>query len=337
MAVSLRIPRGGRALRSPERNLGHQCVFQMSSLPTVRGPNVFTPRCGKLAATGPQDSSLQQQAHKFKGCSSSFEQLASVAQAASFHQVVVAVMAGSKALSSKVSQGMVAKSYFESRSVMICKQRLQLPMASRLSLEPSPGLKTPNFKKAEVITSSHVMEVGSIVKSLATGPNCDSALVMAAAACSGRWRRPLCNNNSNDCNVHFQSSRIAVAVAGPQHIQLSGVCFSGAALGRLTQMQVSNEKHLQVSSTKVISSFSPSSVLPVASSFLITRHLPACSCFAALLHLLDNLVVPARLLPCCQTPDCSCFQSSIHLCFSLQPSTCSSSLEGYNCNVHCRV
>ncbi|CAE8608705.1 unnamed protein product, partial [Polarella glacialis] len=103
MAVSLRIPRGGRALRSPLRNLGHQCMFQTSSLPTVRGPNVFTPRCGKLAATGPQDSSLQQQAHKFKGCSSSFEQLASVAQAASFHQVVFAVMAGRKALSSKVS------------------------------------------------------------------------------------------------------------------------------------------------------------------------------------------------------------------------------------------
>ncbi|CAE8715344.1 unnamed protein product, partial [Polarella glacialis] len=263
MAVSLRIPRGGRALKSPVRNLGPQCLFQMSSLPTVRGPNVFTPRCGKLAATGPQDSSVQQQARKFKGCSSSFEQRASVAQSASFHQVVVAVMARRKALSSQVFQGMVTTSYFESRSVMTCQQRLQLPMASRFSLEPSPNLKTPNFKKAEVITSS--------VKSLATGPNCDSALIMAAATCSGRWHRPLCINTSNDCNVHFQTSRVAVAVAGPQHIQLSGVCLSGAALGRLTQMQVSNDQHLQVSSTKVISSFSPSSVLPVASSFLITR------------------------------------------------------------------
>ncbi|CAE8610638.1 unnamed protein product [Polarella glacialis] len=270
MAVSLRIPRGGRVLKSPVRNLGPQCVFQMSSVPTVRGPNVFTPRCGKPAARGPQDSSLQQQARKFKGCSSSFEQLASVAKAASFHQVVVAVMAGRKALSSKVSQGMVAKSYFESRSVMTCQQRHQLPMASRFSLEPSPSLKTPNFKKAEVITSS--------VKSLASGPNCDSALIMAAATCSGRWHRPLCINTSNDCNVHFQTSRVAVAVAGPQHIQLSGVCLSGAALGRLAQMQVSNDQHLQVSSTKVISSFSPSSVLRVASSFLITLHLPACSC-----------------------------------------------------------
>ncbi|CAE8591440.1 unnamed protein product [Polarella glacialis] len=179
-------------------------------------------------------------------------------------------MARRKALSSQVFQGMVTTSYFESRSVMTCQQRLQLPMASRFSLEPSPNLKTPNFKKAEVITSS--------VKSLATGPNCDSALIMAAATCSGRWHRPLCINTSNDCNVHFQTSRVAVAVAGPQHIQLSGVCLSGAALGRLTQMQVSNDQHLQVSSTKVISSFSPSSVLPVASSFLITRHLPACSC-----------------------------------------------------------
>ncbi|CAE8725622.1 unnamed protein product [Polarella glacialis] len=284
-----KVQRGMHELRHPpiQRFPSYPAPTSQQSPPSSRGscgPNVFTPRCGKPAARGPQDSSLQQQARKFKGCSSSFEQLASVAQAASFHQVVVAVMAGRKALSSKVSQGMVAKSYFESRSVMTCQQRHQLPMASRFSLEPSPSLKTPNFKKAEVITSS--------VKSLASGPNCDSALIMAAATCSGRWHRPLCINTSNDCNVHFQTSRVAVAVAGPQHIQLSGVCLSGAALGRLTQMQVSNEQHLVGSASASFEYTSDLQLFPkfsFASCFLIPNHATASVLSDSRLQLLSKL------------------------------------------------